>query len=86
LNPEDREQLMGKDPAVHFRFSSFDWPPTHGLGSKKQAWLRCSLRLGEINHALSKLVDQQSKVIAYLNAKVAQLHLRLAERKPKGRR
>lgn len=77
---------MTKDPAATLRAIPTPRPPRIGPGSGKDAWAAFGTAMGESNTALWEMVEAQSNVIVALEAEVARLRAKLAERKPKGGR
>lgn len=77
---------MTKDPAAALTLVNVRWPPSRGPGSGKDAWVAFATDIANGSRVAWETVDAQSNVIASLEAEVAQLRARLAERKPKGGR
>ena len=58
------------------------WPPRSGPGSDKEAWVAFAREVAKGSEEAQEVLDEQSALIASLEAEVAQLRARLAERTP----
>ncbi|MCR8526366.1 hypothetical protein WB334_25700, partial [Escherichia coli] len=62
--------------------TSIPWPPLNGSGSDREAWIAFAREVAKGNEEAWEVVDEQAARIASLEAEVAQLRDKLAERAP----
>lgn len=77
---------MKSDPMDDVSVTEQKWPPSHGPGSGKAAWVAFAHARAKNEQTLWSIIQDQSAAIRDLQAEVDLLRAQIEKRKPKGGR